>query len=144
MHCRLPLMRFAGQLSKRARPSPGNVVTRQHTKSEQHREKEIPARLTAGQQPAYRPRPHRTSDADNVGWLGRISTIAINQYESYPRTPAQPSEGVTNDVRAAATRVAACRGPDRNNGSLCTRRAARLPLSILKRAKLALPGEGVG
>jgi hypothetical protein len=32
-------MRFAGQLCKRARPGPGNAVTRQHTKSEQQKRK---------------------------------------------------------------------------------------------------------
>ena len=45
-------MRFAGhKLCERARPGPGNAVTRQHTKSQQQREKEIPEKADRGQQP---------------------------------------------------------------------------------------------
>src|SRR5260370_31398829 len=79
-----------------------------------------------------------------TGCRGSQST-STNRPANDRRTRAQPLEGVTNAVCAGVTKVAACRGLDRNNGSLCASCwAARLTLSILKRAKLALPGEGVG
>ncbi len=75
----------------------------------------------------------------------RRSRSTTTNRRADPRTRAQPSEGVTNAVRASVTRGAACRGPNHNNGSLCAScRISSLPLSIPKRAKLALPGEGVG